>query len=101
MHADFKIVLDACVLANQRVCDLFLSLAETPRLYLPKWSEAILEEVKSTHLGPLQWPEEIAASWQAAVRSAFPEAMIPGYERYLPLATNEEKDRHVLAAAIC
>ena len=30
MRADFKIVLDACVLANYSVCDLFLKLAERP-----------------------------------------------------------------------
>lgn len=34
MQADFKIVLDACVLANIAVCDLFLRLAEKPRLFL-------------------------------------------------------------------
>jgi hypothetical protein len=32
MTADFPVLLDACVLANQRVTDLLLRLAETPRL---------------------------------------------------------------------
>jgi hypothetical protein len=36
MRADFKVVLDACVLANFGVCDLLLRLAERPRLYLPR-----------------------------------------------------------------
>lgn len=38
MRADFKVVLDACVLANYGVANLLLSLAEKPRLYLPVWS---------------------------------------------------------------
>ncbi len=46
MRADFKIVLDACVLANFSVCDLYLRLAERPRLYLPRWSTQILDETE-------------------------------------------------------
>lgn len=45
MQADFQVVLDACVLANAGLCDLFLRLAEPPRLYLPLWSQEILDEV--------------------------------------------------------
>ncbi len=32
MRADFHVLLDACVMANQGVCDLLLSLAERPHL---------------------------------------------------------------------
>lgn len=46
MQADFKVVIDACVLANIAVCDLFLRLAEKPRLCLPRWSTEILDEVE-------------------------------------------------------
>lgn len=42
MQADFKIVIDACVLANIAVCDLLLRLAEKPRLLIPKWSREIM-----------------------------------------------------------
>lgn len=35
MRADFRVVLDACVLANYGVANLLLLLAEKPRLYLP------------------------------------------------------------------
>lgn len=45
MIADFKVLLDACVLANFPVCDLYLRLVESPRLLIPKWSEEILVEV--------------------------------------------------------
>ncbi len=43
MNADFPVILDACVLANQRITDLLLRLAETPRLFLPRWSKQILD----------------------------------------------------------
>jgi hypothetical protein len=43
-RANYRVVLDACVLANHGVCDLFLRLAERPRLYSAIWSQGILEE---------------------------------------------------------
>jgi len=100
MIADYKILLDANVLANYAVCDLYLRLAEKPRLFLPKWSPDILEEVYNTHVNKLDWPEELANSFQDAVREAFPEAMINDYQELIPAMTNDEKDRHVLAAAV-
>jgi len=98
--ADFRVVLDACVLANFGVCDLFLRLAEQPRLYTPRWSEKILGEVKRTHLRKLKWPKKLAESWQQTVRANFPEASVAGYEPLVSKLRNHQKDRHVLAAAI-
>ncbi len=100
MRSDFRVVLDACVLAPPNVCDLLLTLAETPRLYLPRWSEDILKEVRRTQIQVLHFPEDKADSWQKAVRSAFPEAMVEGYGELAGLCQNDPKDRHVLAAAI-
>ena len=100
MTADFPVVLDACVLANIGVCDLFLRLAEHPRLYTPRWSEKILAEVKRTHLRKLRWPSKLAGTFQMKVRDAFPEASITGYEPLITKLKNHKKDRHVLAAAI-
>jgi hypothetical protein len=87
MHADFPVILDACVLANVGVCDLFLRLAESPRLYLPRWSSLILEEVKRTQMNKLNpaWPEDLADQWRQAVMAAFPEAMIEGFEHLIRL----------------
>ena len=59
MNANSGVVLDACVLANFGVCDLLLTLAETPRLYRPLWSREILEEVQRTQTGKLGWPEAL------------------------------------------
>lgn len=50
MKADFKVLLDACVLANNAVCDLLLRLAEKPRQFLPLWSGEILPEVRRVHV---------------------------------------------------
>ena len=100
MRADYRVFIDACVLANQSVCDLLLRLAERPRLYLPCWSEEVLAEVRRTHVDKLNWPPKIADSYQTEIRKAFPEAIVSGYEPFVPNLTNDLKDRHVLAAAI-
>jgi len=71
MRADFKVLFDACVLANAGVSDLFLRLSEAPRLLLPKWSEEILDETTRTHLNRLNWPADISDSWRAAVEGVF------------------------------
>lgn len=100
MKADFRILLDACVLANFGVCDLLLRLSERPRLILPHWSAEVLAEVRRTHVEKLDWPETLADSFQARIREAFPDGQVTGYESLLPALTNHENDRHVLAAAI-
>jgi predicted nucleic acid-binding protein len=100
MNADYKVLLDANVLANYAVCDLYLRLAEKPRLLLPKWSEKILAEVYKTHTEKLGWDKELADSFQHVLKANFPEAIITGYEKLIPVMTNDEKDRHVLAAAV-
>jgi len=100
MIADYKILLDANVLANYAVCNLYLRLAEKPRLFLPKWSPDILDEVFNTHVNKLNWPKDLADSFQDSVQEAFPEAMINDYQELIPAMTNDEKDRHVLAAAV-
>ncbi|MBC8326113.1 MAG: PIN domain-containing protein [Verrucomicrobia subdivision 3 bacterium] len=93
-------VLDACVLANFGVCDLLLKLAERPRQYLPVWSTEILDEVRGVHVDVLDWPEKLADSFQLELRKAFPQAAVDDYGHIVPTLTNDEKDRHVLAAAV-
>lgn len=100
MRADYRIFIDACVLANQGVCDLLLRLSERPRLIVPHWSAAVLAEVRRTHAEKLSWPAHLVDSFQEQIRKAFPEAEITGYEGLMPGLANDAKDRHVLAAAI-
>jgi predicted nucleic acid-binding protein len=100
MNSNFRVVLDACVLANFGLCDLFLTLAETPGLYHPVWNREILDEVQRTLVGKLGWAEALSQSWREAVESAFPEGLVTGEESLLAVCANHEKDRHVLATAI-
>lgn len=95
-----RVLPDACVMANFAVCDLLLRLGEQPALIAPFWSEQILQEVYRTHTHALAWENELAATFQNAVRKAFPHAMITGHDPLIPLMTNHPKDRHVMAAAV-
>ena len=99
MQPEHKAVIDANVLANFGVCDLLLRLAEPPRLYVPRWSEAILRETERTHLGRLGWPPRLSRSFQRRIREAFPGAMVGGFESLIETCENEAGDRHVLACA--
>ncbi len=94
------VVLDACVLANFSLCDTLLRLAEPPRLYEPKWSEEIIREATRTMESKLGWPRSLTVYLEAELRAHFAEAWIRGYEALIPQMTNDEKDRHVLAAAV-
>jgi hypothetical protein len=100
VNADFPVILDACVLANQRVTDLLLRLAETPRLYLPYWSARILDETDRTLRDELAWPPDLVTYRREQITTHFPEALLEGFEPIETCVTNELKDRHVLAAAI-
>jgi predicted nucleic acid-binding protein len=100
MRADFKVVLDACVLANYGVANLLLLLAEKPRLYLPVWSDEILAETRRTQVGKLGWEERLADRFQSQLRSQFPESMVTDYEYRVVDCGNDPKDRRVLACAI-
>jgi predicted nucleic acid-binding protein len=100
MKADFRVCLDACVIANFGVADLLLKLAERPRQCLPVWSKDIREEVHRTQVERLGWPEHLADSFRSELRRHFPDAAAEGYEHLIDHVENDPKDRHVLAAAI-
>ena len=74
MNADFPVILDACVLANQRITDLLLRLAENPRLFLPRWSKQILDETNRTLIQKLSWPEDLVNYRCEQMKVHFPEA---------------------------
>jgi len=100
MRADFKVMLDACVMANFGVADLLFRLAEKPRLYLPLWTEEILQETARTQLEELKWPDHLVKSFRSEVQRVFPESLVKGYEHLIEQCANDIKDRHVLAGAI-
>jgi predicted nucleic acid-binding protein len=97
---DYLVVLDACVLVPAGLRDTLLRLAETPRLYLPKWSEEILAEVERTLIGRLGKTAEQAAHLLGELKCVFPEALIKESRALEASLGNHPKDRHVLAAAI-
>src|ERR1051325_9756777 len=94
------VVLDACVLANFSLCDTLLRRAEGPGLFEPRWSEEILRETTRTLEQKLGWPKSLTAHLEKELRANFSEAWISGYESLIQKMTNDEKDRHVVAAAV-
>src|SRR5450432_3351922 len=100
MTGTLLVVLDACVLANFSLCDTLLRLAEPPRLFEPKWSEETIRETTRTLELKLGWPHSLTAHLEKELRAHFSEAWISGYKSLIPRMTNDEKDRHVVAAAV-
>ncbi len=98
---EYSAVLDSCVLLPIKLCDLLLRLAEEPALYSPKWSRQILQEVeKNLQKEKFRIPKAKVDYRIACMTTAFPEAMISGYESIIDAMPNHEKDRHVLACAV-
>jgi predicted nucleic acid-binding protein len=96
-----RCVLDASVLYQELIRNLLLWVAAEGGLD-PFWTERILDETRRNLIGdgvlePEQWER-----LRAAMLSAFPDAMLDqptadAIEHEMP---NDEKDRHVLAAAV-
>jgi predicted nucleic acid-binding protein len=103
MRADYNVVLDACVLLPMPLADTLLRMAENPRLYIPKWSDQIMNEVSRNLVAKFNKTEEQARRRETALLQAFPSAWVDSGYRELITAMPEEvdaKDRHVLAAAV-
>lgn len=100
MRADFRVILDACVLIPMPLADTLLRLAAEPRLYLPRWTDHIMTEVARNLQDNFRLTAEQTAYRESEIRKHFGEAWVEGYEDLIPAMTNHEKDRHVLAAAV-
>jgi hypothetical protein len=48
----------------------------------------------------LGWPRSLTTHFESELRANFSEAWITDYEPLIPLMTNDDKDRHVTAAAV-
>lgn len=95
----FPVLVDACVLIPIAKADLLLRMAAA-RQYRLLWSEEILREVERNLIHKLGLQPEAARRRVAAMRHSFPDALIENYEGLMSAMTNDEKDRHVLAAAV-
>ncbi|MGP5228364.1 PIN domain-containing protein [Arthrobacter rhombi] len=95
----FPVLLDTCVLLPISVADLFLRLAEAKRFRV-LWSEGILEELERNLLAKIGLRPEAAARRLHVMREFFPDAIVENHEELIETMRCDEKDRHVLAAAV-
>lgn len=95
----FKAVLDTNVIYPIVIRDLLFWFAFY-ELYTPKWSTTIFEEWKDV-MNRKGISIEDAVKRVNVANSAFPDALVSNYESLIAnLTLPDEKDRHVLAAAI-
>jgi predicted nucleic acid-binding protein len=96
--ATFPALFDTNVLFGFHLNDVILGMAERG-LFRPLWSDRILREL-SDNLTEHGLPAANAERRINAMKSAFPDATVGGYEDLIETMTNDPKDRHVLAAGI-
>lgn len=99
MIANFPVVLDTCVLYPRALRDTLLRAAER-NLYAPHWSAHILGELRRNLVADHRLTANQGDYLLAEMTRAFPSAAVVGFESLVPCMTNNEKDRHVLAAAV-
>lgn len=95
-----KVVLDACVLYPSVLRGILLGVAEAG-LFVPVWSERILEEWRraTAKIGPVAMAEAEAAA--ILMRARFPSATARAYpEIEARLVLPDPNDLHVLAVAV-
>jgi predicted nucleic acid-binding protein len=91
-------MLDTCVLYPAYLCDTLLRLAEA-EAYRPLWSINIFTELRR-NLIETNIPAARVDRRISHMSRSFPDAMVVGYESLIDGMSNDEKDRHVLAAAV-
>lgn len=94
----FPALFDTNVLYGAVLNDFVLWLADRG-LFRPLWSPDIIEELRINLLENGETPR-LVEKRIATMTTYFPDAMVTGYEPLIDGLTCDEKDRHVLAAAI-
>lgn len=97
--ATLDAVLDACVLFPAALRDTLLRAAEFG-LYLPHWSGEILVELERSLVRGGRVDAARARRLVAAIRRAFEDAEVSGYEHLIEAMATSASDRHVAAAAV-
>lgn len=93
-----RIFLDTCVLYPAYLRDTLMRLAEA-ELFHPLWSEAIFEELHRNLIGAGIAKTGVDRMLRQMSRT-FDNAEVAGYELLVESMTCDQKDRHVLAAAV-
>lgn len=94
----FPVFFDTSAVFGGALNDVILTLAERG-LFRPLWSADVLDELRRTLLR--YGIDTDAVDYRIdAMRHAFPDAETSGYADLTPAMTNDEGDRHVLAAAV-
>jgi predicted nucleic acid-binding protein len=97
---DFKVVLDACVLYPQTLRDLLLRLA-LEGLYAARYSERILEEVRSNLVSDRRVSEANASRMIQLIRANAEECIVDVSAMVLPeLRLPDPDDLHVVQTAV-
>jgi len=94
-----RVVLDANVLYPFTLRDTLLRVA-AKGYYQLYWSEQILEETHRNLIDKAGISQQQAQHLRNAMTMAFPDAMVTEYESLIDSMPNDEKDRHVAAAAV-
>ena len=95
----FPAFLDTCTLFGQCLCDVLLSIAEQGA-FTPYWSGRVLAAVERSVVERGHASPESMSRRTAAMRRAFPQAEVTGFEHLIDSMTNHPGDHHVLAACI-
>lgn len=95
----FPVLVDTCVLLPISLADLMLRLSEA-KTYRVLWSDDILTElernlVRKRNLNPVAARKRVDM-----MRTHFPDALVEDYQGLAGAMTCDQKDRHVLAAAV-
>ncbi|MGK7905122.1 MAG: PIN domain-containing protein [Hormoscilla sp.] len=94
-----KAVLDACVIFRAGLRDTLLRAASAG-LYEVYWSDIILQEVSRNLVESGRISPQQAQRLLRRMNEFFANATASEFEGLIPVMTNDEKDRHVLAAAV-
>lgn len=87
------------MLFPQYLSDTLLTQADA-RTFRPLWSRGVLDELQGVLIRETSMTPEQVTHRLDRMRRAFPDAEVVGYEHLVSGMTNDEKDRHVLAAAV-
>jgi len=97
----FAAFYDANVLIPHEIRDILMTSAAT-RLHSVYWSEDVFEEWLRNATEKKLAPEKTILKFQANLNEMYPDALITRarYSALISSMTNDQKDRHVLAAAV-